>query len=249
MDLATLRSELEAVLTDELGTYTLANGLTTPACSVRREGEGLFPGTKVAGLEVVVYAEPRLIPVNQYVNQPARAEWSVFLVGWDATADLQAAAEAVIYAFPGTVYERIPVPQGVGPANQARLVVQSTASDEVLVPIVQTGGLPRSFVIVDPLQWQGESFGVARVSEPVTLSRVWATVVGDSSPSVTFELRYDADRTATGTLATVNTEVTSTTSGVSVAIGQMPIAAGDHLWCKVTAASGNPTKLEVTLET
>lgn len=249
MDVLTLRQDLEAVLVDELGTYTLANGITTPACSVRREGEGLFPGTKVAGLEVVVYAEPRVIPIPQYRDQQSQAEWSVFLVGWDSTADIQAAAEAIVAAFPGSRYQRIPVPENVGPANQAQVLIQSDTSDEVIIVPVTIGGLPKAFTIPDPSAWLNEGFGVARVSAEVTLSRVWATVVGTGGPSVTFELRYGPDRSAGGTTATISTAVTNTTTGQDVAIDQMPIEAGDHLWCVITAISGSPTKLEVTMET
>lgn len=128
MEILSLRHQLEGVLTNELGTYTLPNGVTVPAIAVRREGEGLFPGTIVAGLECVIYAEPRLSAVEQYQNQPARQLWQVFLVGWDGTADLEAAATLVIGAFPGTQYDRIPVPDGVGPANQAQLLVEADRS-------------------------------------------------------------------------------------------------------------------------
>ena len=41
MDVLTLRTELETVLVNYLGDYTLANGAKTPAISVRAAGESL----------------------------------------------------------------------------------------------------------------------------------------------------------------------------------------------------------------
>jgi len=248
MDLATLRAEIEATLSGYLGVYTLANAATAPACSVRRDGERLFPGTKVTGLEVVILAEPRLVPVNGYSQQEALAEWQVFLVGWDATADPRAAAEALVYTFPGTTWDRLNVAQGVGPANQARVVIRSSASGVTVVnPYVY--GLPKSFTIPDPADWVAdtEGFGVARLTNGVTLKQVYAVKTG--AGSVTFELRYGADRSATGTLVTVSTVVTSSTVGQVIPLAAAQIPSGSFLWCRVTAVSGTPTQLEVTLET
>ena len=44
---------------DELGQYTLANGVTTPAIAVRAESERLPTGTKATGLETVVIRYPK----------------------------------------------------------------------------------------------------------------------------------------------------------------------------------------------
>lgn len=252
MDLATLRTELQATLTtlNLLGTYTLANGMTTPAISSRRDGERMFPGTKVAGLECVILAEPRLVPISQYSQQEALREWSVFLVGWNTAANPTAAAEAIVWAFPGSEWERIPVPQGVGPSNQARVIIRQQASSAEPVNLQLDGGLPKSFTIPDPSLWVGgDGFGIARMAQQTTLAAVYAVVQGTGSPSVTFELRHAADRSAAGTLATVNTAVTSTTTGQSIPLGVMPIPEGNFLWCEITATSGAPTRFEVTLET
>ena len=248
MDLVTLRAEIESALSDFLGTYTLSNGMTTPACSIRRDGEAMIPGTRVTGLEVVILAEPRLVPISQYSAQEALAEWSVFLVGWDETASPREAAAALVSTFPGTEWERILVPQGVGPANQARVTIRQHASDVERVNVL-LGALPKSFTIPDPVEWvtDAEGFGIAKMSTGTVLKSVHAVITG--SGSVAFEIRHAADRSAAGELATLNTTITSTTTGQSVPLGAMPVPRDHFLWCVITSVDGEPTRLEVTLET
>jgi hypothetical protein len=132
MDATTLRSQIAAALAGDLGTYTLLNGATTPAISVRPEGQRLAAGTTASGLEVVILSEPRLSPVGAYLQQESLREFIVFLVGWDDTANITAAAERLIYLFPGTVWQEIPIAKRIGPTNQARVIIQSTASPSLL---------------------------------------------------------------------------------------------------------------------
>jgi hypothetical protein len=131
MNLPTLRERITAAIGGLIGVYTLANGATTPAISARRDGDPMTPGTTVTGLEVVMLAEPRPVPISQYSNQQALLEWLVFLVGWDETADPQTAALILVDAFPGSEWERILVPQGVGPSSQARVTIRSDAAQAV----------------------------------------------------------------------------------------------------------------------
>ena len=134
MDAATLRAEISLALAADLGTYTLLNGETTPAISVRPEGARLAAGTTAAGLEVVILAEPRLSPVGAYLQQEGWREYFVFLVGWDETADITTAAEKLIYFFPGTEWQEIPIAKRIGPTNQARVIIRSTATPGLIEP-------------------------------------------------------------------------------------------------------------------
>lgn len=81
MDLLSLRTAIQSTLNSVLGTYTLANGATTQAISVRAPGESLPAGTTVTGLEVVIVREPELVAVRQYQNEQALAAgpytWSI----------------------------------------------------------------------------------------------------------------------------------------------------------------------------
>lgn len=128
VDVLTLRAQIAAALAEDLGSYTLLNGETTPAISVRPEGQALAAGTVAAGLEVVILAEPRLSPVGAYLQQEAIREFIVFLVGWDDTAEITVAAEKLIRLFPGTEWQEIPINKRVGPTNQARVIIQQYAT-------------------------------------------------------------------------------------------------------------------------
>ena len=131
MDIRSLRTELETVLVDALGTYTLANGVKTTAISVRAVGESLPAGQRVTGLECVILREPELEVVRQYRKEQARARWTVYLVDWSGDASLNDAAGRVIWAYPGSNAVTINVPKGVGPRSQMRLDIQ-TNPDKVV---------------------------------------------------------------------------------------------------------------------
>jgi hypothetical protein len=131
MNLLSLRTELETTLVDVLGSYLLANGMTTPAISVRAVGESLPAGTTVTGLECVILREPELVPVRQYRQEQAFSRWTVYLVDWSANASLQDVAGRLIWAYPGSNAVSISVPKGVGPRSQMRVDIQ-TNPDKVV---------------------------------------------------------------------------------------------------------------------
>jgi hypothetical protein len=89
-----------------------------------------------------------------------------------------------------------------------------------------------------------------RSPQALTISRVDAVLTGGSSPSVSFSLRHGADVSAAGTAATTDAITTaSTTSGTATTSFQSPnIPAGHWLWLQVTAASGSPAGLTVSIE-
>ena len=120
-----VRRTLEMLLRDQLGYYTLANGITTPSIAVRAESERLPTGTKAVGLEVVVIRYPEETPVRQYLLEPLDDFWTVWLVGWDDTADLPAATQLVLTAYPGTEFQQINVPKSWGPTNQIKVTLRN----------------------------------------------------------------------------------------------------------------------------
>lgn len=125
MDVLTLRTELETVLVNYLGDYTLANGAKTPAISVRAAGESLPPNTTVTGMEVVILREPELVPVRQYSNEQAFSRWTLYLVDWSGDASLQEVGGVLIREYPGSNAVLINVPRGVGPRSQMRVDIQT----------------------------------------------------------------------------------------------------------------------------
>lgn len=120
-----LRTALATTLVDVLGTYTLANGVTTPAIAVRAAGESLPAGTSVSGLECVILREPELEVIRQYGTEHAFSRWTVYLVDWSGSASLQTVAGRLIWAYPGSNATRITVPRGVGPRSQMRVDIQT----------------------------------------------------------------------------------------------------------------------------
>lgn len=125
MNLLSLRTELETTLVDVLGTYTLANGIKTPAIAVRAPGESLPPGTVVTGLECVIVREPELVPIRQYAKEHAFSRWTLYLVDWNGDASLQDVAGRLLWAYPGSNAVSISVPKGVGPRSQMRVDIQT----------------------------------------------------------------------------------------------------------------------------
>jgi hypothetical protein len=89
-----------------------------------------------------------------------------------------------------------------------------------------------------------------RAAQVLTISRVDAVLTGGTSPSVSFSLRHGADVSAAGTAATTDPiTVTSTTTGSASASFQSPtIPSGHWLWLQVTAVSGSPQGLTVSIE-
>lgn len=125
MDVLTLRTELETVLVNYLGDYTLANGAKTPAISVRAAGESLPPNTAVKGLEVVILREPELVPVRQYRREQAFSRWTLYLVDWSGDTSLQEVGGVLLSQYPGSNAVAINVPRGVGPRSQMRVDIQT----------------------------------------------------------------------------------------------------------------------------
>jgi hypothetical protein len=140
-----LRTTLSTVLAGVIGTYTLANGSVTPAVRCSDPSETRYPGTIVQGLEVVILKDPVLVPVRQYQQERAQAEWTVFLVAWgEVTAGT--AAQLVIDAIPGTDAQRISVPEGIGPQDQYQLTIRSRAA--LPLDALQVGDPPEPLTIV-----------------------------------------------------------------------------------------------------
>jgi hypothetical protein len=125
MDILQLRTELETLLVNNLGVYTLANGTETPAVSVRAVGERPAAGTTVTGIELVLIRDPDLSPLDQYSNQAAFRTWTLYLVDWNNDQDLEGPAARIVEQYPGTTVSTVLVPEGVGPTHQMRLTVQT----------------------------------------------------------------------------------------------------------------------------
>jgi hypothetical protein len=89
-----------------------------------------------------------------------------------------------------------------------------------------------------------DSFTLFRTARETTLDSVVGLVSGGS---VTYELRFAADRTDAGTLAVTDT-VTNTTTGDAATIQNQPIPTGRYVWVKITAVSGTVDEFNLSVE-
>jgi hypothetical protein len=93
----------DATIAAALGTYTLADGVTTgPAISVLAGNETLPPGTTAEGVEITIteipgYAPQVLLSEETLLNPTYR----IYVMGWQSIAGLRAIAERVIALLPG----------------------------------------------------------------------------------------------------------------------------------------------------
>lgn len=104
------------------------------------------------------------------------------------------------------------------------------------------GSAPRSITIAGPLA--GDSFTLFRTARSTTIQEVVGLVSGGS---VTYELRYAADRTTAGTLATVSDTVTNTTTGDVGTVQNQPIPSGQFVWIDITAVSGTVDEFNLSV--
>ena len=82
-----------------------------------------------------------------------------------------------------------------------------------------------------------------------TVLEITAVLNGSASPSVTFSVRFDADRSAVGTeLLTGGRVLTNTTTGVSLVPDVTTIPADRWVWLQTTAQSGTVLDLLVGME-
>lgn len=150
-----LRDDLQVLLQRHIGTYTLGNGVSTPAVSVRADSEGLAAGTKVSGLEVVINRHPNQDPVLQYGNQSCEELWEVWLLAWDDSVAITESAARVVARYPGTTLQQITLPESWGPKRQVKITLRNPADLPIELRDVDGGdfglGLPATvaYLILD----------------------------------------------------------------------------------------------------
>lgn len=101
---------------------------------------------------------------------------------------------------------------------------------------------PRSITIADPEA--GDSFTIFKTTREVSITAVSALVSGGS---VTYELRYATDRSASGALAIVPDTVTNATIGDDAVIQGQPIPANSWVWINITAVGGIVDEFNVSV--
>ena len=99
------------------------------------------------------------------------------------------------------------------------------------------GGFVTALYVENPAT--GDEGPAFYVTEELQLSELRAVIVGGASPSVTWTIRFDADRSAVGTeVVTGGTVTTNTTIGQSVTVfNNGTIPAGRWVWIELTSVT------------
>jgi len=127
------------------------------------------------------------------------------------------------------------------PANGTHPAAPSVILNVAQVMYAQTG-ITRSITIAGPQV--GDSFTLFRTTQSAIITSAVALV---SNGSVTYELRYAADRTAAGTLAIAADTVTNITTGDSATVQNQPIAADLYVWVEITAVTGTVEEFNLSI--
>ena len=150
-------------------------------------------------------------------------------LGSDATGD-------IYYRNSGGVLTRL----GIGTTGQL-LTVASGLPSWATRPVVKSMTLPSPT--------NTDDISLFFTDTAITITKMVAVLIGSSTPSVTWTIRYASDRSATGTeVVTSGTTTTSTTTGsVVTSFNSASIPANSFVWLEVTAVSGTVDSLNVSI--
>jgi hypothetical protein len=113
----------------------------------------------------------------------------------------------------------------------------------------RTGGilLTKSITVENPTN--AEKVPIFITGQAATITDVCAAVIGSSTPSVTFNVKYGSDLSAAGTSVTTTPAATTsvTAADCTAALNNTAPAASDHVWLITTAQSGTVNYLNVTV--
>jgi len=106
-----------------------------------------------------------------------------------------------------------------------------------------------SITVEDPGASEDISITFIGGGKAITISEMRAVLVGSSTPSVTWTIRHNTDRSAGGQeVVTSGTTTTSTTTGSDVtSFNDATVPLDTFLWLETTAQSGTVEELHVTI--
>ncbi len=271
-----LGQETQLLCTNSTSTTTITNGMgvmftgsnaTTLRLEVQpMDASGTLPGYVFFGVATETIAPGATGYITTFgkvrgVNTSAYPEDSIlwcdpinagqFVLTEPAAPQLKIAAAAVIKSHPtdGVLMVRADTGQNLSDCHDVEV---DTAQDtdylgwseamQHWMPLPVPNAAPRSITIAGPQI--GDSFTLFRTSGETTITSAVALV---SNGSVTYELRYAADRTTAGTLATASDIVTNTTTGDSATVQNQPIPSDRYVWLNITAVSGTVNEFNLSV--
>ena len=260
-------SATTATITDGMGVMFTGSNASTLRLEVQpMQADGSLPGYVFFGIAtqtiapgatgyITTFGKVRGINTSAYPDDAILwcdpANPGQFVLAEPVAPNLKIAAAAVIKsdATEGVLMVRADTGQNLSDCHDVEI---NSAQDtdylgwsEALqhwMPLSVPNAAPRSITIVGPLV--GDSFTLFRTSRETTIASAVALVSGGS---VTYELRYAADRTTAGTLATISDVVTSTTTGDSATVQNQPIPADRYVWIEITAVSGTVNEFNLSV--
>lgn len=244
-DPVTFRLEVEPMLANGSLPGYVFFGVATQTIAPGAEGYITVFG-KVRGIDTSAYPEDSILwcdPVNP----------GLFVTTEPVAPRLKIAAAAVVKSHPtdGVIMVRADPGQNLADCHDAET---DTAQDtdylgwsedmQHWMPLPVPNAAPRSITITEPQV--ADNFTLFRTSKSTTLAGVTSLVAG-VSPSVTYEIRYAANRTASGTLAIIPSIAANTTTGSGATVQNMPIPSGHYVWLNITATSGTPSEFNLSV--
>jgi hypothetical protein len=242
-DPVTLRLEVQPMVADGSLPGYVFFGIATQNIAPGAEGYITSFG-KVRNIDTSAYPEDSILwcdPV--YPGQ--------FVTTEPVAPQLKIAAAAVIKSHPttGVIMVRAETGQNLSDCHDVEV---ATAQDtdylgwseamQHWMPYALPNAAPRSITIAGPQI--GDSFTLFRTTRSTTITSAVALVSGGS---VTYELRYAADRTTAGTLATVSDTVTNTTTGDAATVQNQPIPASRYVWVEITGVTGTVDEFNLSV--
>lgn len=242
---STLRLEVQPMQADGSLPGYVFFGIATQTIAPGETGYVTTFG-KVRGLDTSAYPEDSILwcdPVNP----------GGFVTTEPIAPQLKIAAAAVIKsdAVSGVIMVRADPGQNLSDCHDVE--VDTSQDTDYLgwsedmqhwMPFPVQNAAPRSITITEPQA--ADNFTLFRTSKSTTLAGVTSLVAG-VSPSVTYEVRYAANRTASGTVAVPSSIAANTTVGSGATIQNMPIPSGNYVWLNITATSGTPSEFNLSI--
>lgn len=131
--------------------------------------------------------------------------------------------------------------------NDGKLFLKKDNGSESIVEFKPAVDFFKSITIESPTDSEDISFFY--VPYGITVTEIVGVVKGSASPSVTLTVRYNSDRSATGTeVVTGGSTFSSTTTGQSVTVfNSANIPSGSFVWIETTATVGTVDEIHLTL--
>lgn len=114
----------------------------------------------------------------------------------------------------------------------------------------EVGAIPHVKALTVESPTDSEDIGMFFTDVAITVTQMNAVLRGSSTPSVTWTVRHNSDRSATGAeVVTSGTTTTSTSTGSEVtSFNDATIPAGSWVWFETTAQSGTVDELTLAVE-